>query len=293
MFSQRIPAKPILPSAGIFDPIDQLGPLPDVVARALRLLYDPGSDAGRVAQLIDVDPTLAGRLIGLANSAAFRGRDRMVTTRQAVIRLGYRTVGNLLMTAATSERLQQALPVYGLSRGLLWQHAVATALGAQAVADLTKQLRPDQAYLSGLLHDVGMIALATLSPDSPEPAIVRLCDSGYSIAAAELERFGMEHATAGHLLLTRWGVPEGIVLSVRHHHEPPGNHQDVGAAIVQVAEWISEQAGLGLGSDWFVTSAADTASDLGLTFADLDQLLNRLPGLVDSIKAEVGEAAAQ
>ena len=198
----------------------QLQAVPAVVTRALRYIDDPGSSIAPLAAILNTDHTIAGRLIGLANSAFYSARyRRFVTVREAVIRLGYSAVRDLLLAVVLSGLARAPSKLYGLSPGDLWQHSLATALIARLIAEETGAANPEQSYMAGLLHDIGRAVLdRALTPGETASVLALVQERRVSYQVAEEEVLGVTHSDVGAYRLETWGVGPELVQAVAAHH---------------------------------------------------------------------------
>jgi HD-like signal output (HDOD) protein len=145
------------------------------------------------------------------------------SVNEAVVRIGTTSVLALATSAGLTRRLSRSLPEYGLDAGDLWRHAVLSSLAAEVVKACSRMRVPTEAATAALLHDIGKLVLRRyLSPN-----ILRLI--GTSAAAdnrldweAEAYVLGVHHGEVGGMVLDAWGLPEGIVAGVAHHHRPQG-----------------------------------------------------------------------
>jgi len=193
-------------------------PLLNRVALKLRaLMRDPRAHAAEVARLIHSDQALATRVMRLANSAYYGAIGPVSELGQAIRRVGFRAVEGVVVAASTQALYRPRTAVEaGLMSGL-WDHALAVATAARRIARDARRGDPEQAFLAGLLHDVGRaMALRVLgegngkSPGErrvlPPERILRLIDA--------------VHAEVGGQLLEKWGFPPEVVLAARAHHGP-------------------------------------------------------------------------
>ncbi|MGQ9675684.1 MAG: HDOD domain-containing protein [Chloroflexota bacterium] len=200
--------------------LDDLEAFPWVVNRALSCLADSRSNSGELAAILSTDQTIAGRLLGAANSVLYRGNRRFVTVHEAVVRLGYRNVRQVLLVVALGDAFHRPLHLYGMAGGELWTHSLATAVAARLIAESTKAVNAETAYLAGLLHDVGRLALSRrLSPASSKAISAAVRVNGVTYHQAEHRELGFTHADASAILLRQWGVGEDLVSAAAAHHD--------------------------------------------------------------------------
>jgi putative nucleotidyltransferase with HDIG domain len=196
-----------------------LPPAPRILPQLLVLLNQPNTESGRLVELISLDSGLTASVLRLCNSAYFGNVLPAGDLQEAVTRLGFRQVYQLVAAISGAAALAPALPGYGIEAGGLWQHSVTAAIAAQTLA---RQLRENETlvFTATLLHDLGKVVLAS-ELESVEPRIRQQLDHGeISLLEAELQMLGVQHADTGARLLVRWQFPESMVMAVRCHHHP-------------------------------------------------------------------------
>jgi putative nucleotidyltransferase with HDIG domain len=172
----------------------------------------------RSIALIEADPALAARTLRLANSAFYGVPGRVGSIGDAVRILGLRTVSGVLFAVAMHGAFRVGLCPGFHFRGY-WQHALATALGSRAMAPLAS-CDPDLAFLAGLMHDIGQLALAAFVPVQASQALTHAREFDLSAERAELAVLGMGHPRIGALIARHWGFPSSLVQAIERHHEP-------------------------------------------------------------------------
>jgi diguanylate cyclase (GGDEF)-like protein/putative nucleotidyltransferase with HDIG domain len=198
--------------------------LPQAAAEALRLAEDPRTSMAHIARLVERDPPLAARFIAIASSAAYSRGPRAATMQVALVRIGLATSRDLLLQVVY-ERSNRELSKYQAEVARSFDHSVQTGIAARAVA---KEMRItyDNAYLCGLLHDIGeariyrILAKLPASPSSG-PFLRALVDA--------------HHMRAGADVALAWKLPRDIVDVCTHHHSP-GDVNIVAVRIVKAAE---------------------------------------------------------
>ncbi len=196
--------------------LDELHTAPPAALRILELTRTPDYDQQEVVRLLETDPALAARVLRTVNSAHF-GLGRPVSSlRQAVGFLGSRSLRLLALTFSVVSRLTQGTAARLC--GEFWTRAVSISTSARLLAIWDKELDPFEAHATGLLLDLGVLALAQCEGE-PYVEVYRACEHGPGLSAAELACYGFDHARLGGHMLARWGFPERMVRTVALHHE--------------------------------------------------------------------------
>ena len=220
--------------------ITALPPLPEAMTAVLLALNRAQLSANRSIELIGHDPALAARLLRLANSAFYGVPGRVASIGDAVRMLGLRTVSGVLAAASVHNAIRiESCP--GFDFQAYWQHAIACALAARALAPLAG-LDADEAFLAGLMHDIGQLALAAFYPSHASAALAHAQANDLPPEHAEQAVLGIAHPQVGALLATHWHFPAPVVRAIAHHHapEPAGNGQRLSlSGLVQVADAVA------------------------------------------------------
>jgi diguanylate cyclase (GGDEF)-like protein len=202
--------------------LDELPQLPAAVHQLFEALSDDDIDRHRLASVIDQCPSLGAKLVGLANSAYFSQASRISGVSNAIFVIGFRTVRSL----ATATALQSSFSnnhCTSFHPGRLWLHAVLTAHVARALAkkaSLTLSVNPDEAYLAGLLHGIGLLTLAHLFPDDLNQILEQGNLQPGALATKIHQKFGATHHTVGAALLKHWQLPELFSCTTEHYADP-------------------------------------------------------------------------
>lgn len=206
-----------------FDELKATNQLPSptgVALAVLRLTASETATAQEIARVLEADPALSGRLLKIANSA-HSGSPRPVTSvRDAATRLGVRVVRSVALGFSLVSQYG-----HGTCRAFdyagFWSRSLATAVAVQAGAGQGGPVAPPEAFTTGLLAQVGRLALASIYPDAYGDI---LTEAGYDDAPAlvrlERERFATDHQELTAAMLRDWGLPETYAAAARHHEHP-------------------------------------------------------------------------
>ena len=192
-----------------------LPPLPQVTRQLLLVIADENASAQDVSKVLSSDQALAGKVLKLVNSSFYGVQQEVTTISRAVVLLGFSGVRNLALGFGSISALQKLggdIDMQGF-----WDHALANGAASQVLAPFVKRRTdPEEAFLAGLMHDIGAYVLAAAVPDIYEPI---LADASRDRLDAEREMCGMTHAQVGQGLLKFWELPEDFGLAARYHHD--------------------------------------------------------------------------
>ncbi len=195
--------------------------MPALYAELCRVLESPESSIEDISKIISKDMGMTAQILHLVNSAFF-GLSRTISDpSQAVAYLGLATVKSVVLSI---EIFQQFRPPEGLgfSFDRLWEHCFSTGAQAQSIAQAEglEDLAVGDAMAGGLLHDVGLLILASELPDLFERSIRLATEQHVLLSEAEREIYGSSHAEFGAYLLGLWGLRYPVVEAVAYHHAP-------------------------------------------------------------------------
>lgn len=219
--------------------VEDLPPAPRVLPRLRRLLLDANSSLQEVVAFIRLDPAIAGRVLRMGNSAYFSHGVRCRTVAEAIHRVGYDEIYQLVSLAVTSDVLARPLETYGLEADGMWRHSVACALAAELLADRCHEDR-EVSYTVGLLHAVGMIAIDNWA--GRRRSELRLTSKGFPREASDNERLclGFTQADAGSALLQYWEFPREMYDPVRYQYTPRACASDPRiTCLLHCAKWMA------------------------------------------------------
>jgi putative nucleotidyltransferase with HDIG domain len=200
--------------------------------KLMRILADKYLSFQTLETFASSDPLLAARLLKTANSAFYSPRTTLTTLPQAIGYMGIEDSRRILLASALHPVLN------GLRSAGLWTHALQAAQTAESLAEKTTGVDPGEAYLLGLLHDVGKLAYPPLPPQVHQK-MDRLISAGCPPAVVEFVVCGMGHAEAGAMILRSWKLPEHLLTAVRWHHSPESVTNRL-AAILWLTEHLLE-----------------------------------------------------
>lgn len=229
----------------------QLPPLPQALARALEIIRDPSSSRSQLAAVLSLDQGLTGLFLRMVNSAYYGLPRRITSIDEAIGYLGFETVESIILAVSTSKLLARPVRAYRLQAGMLWEHSVAVAYGAQWIAQKRNLAPRSEFYVAGLLHDVGKVAMDMLVNPQTGWGAAEESHAG-EVDWTEIEQIatGYNHAELGAVVVRSWNLPDRVIEAVACHHQPGQAQVDpLFSAVVHLANVGALMAGIGLGLD--------------------------------------------
>ncbi len=202
-------------SEEIVKEIEELPQFPDNIVQLQKLINDPESEISDIARQISTDPSLTADLLKVVNSAQFMLPKRVDNIVEAVKLLGLRGLKNLLYSYGTQKILSTEMK-------WLWDHSYKVAFYAYNLARNFRKKKDllDDAYVGGILHDMGKIIFSNVHPDLLEK-INKFCEQrGIEGNLFEDLSAGLNHASIGGRVAEKWHFPSPLIESIRFHHEP-------------------------------------------------------------------------
>lgn len=215
----------------------QLPPMPQVVIRVQRLIDSGTSHLRDLAREVELDPALATKVVGIANSPFYAGLEPAQSARDAIIRIGLIETRNILMAIMLRSRVFR-VPGFETLTQETWTHALAASVTARALA-AQMGIDPDRAFLGGLVHDVGRAVILSLAGD-----VQRRSRGQVRPDPLALEQV-MEalHPRLGAIVTDSWHLGDEIADAIAHHHDPASAEESVRpfASLLGVAGELAKQ----------------------------------------------------
>jgi len=229
--------------------VKDLPTLPTVLTRLRNALEDEKMGAEGIARIISEDPTLTSQILRVVNSAYFAGKGGRITSVQyAVSRLGMREINRICSVLAVIDTFKHIGP--HLDHREFWKHSVMTGITARIIYRFLRKplyLVEDEAYVAGLLHDVGILILDHYFPAYYMRTRQQAQQEKKPYDLVERETMDMDHGEVGGLVLNLWNLPPAVVQAVNWHHRPDmadTQHRSL-VSIVTLADSICRELAIG------------------------------------------------
>ncbi len=274
----------------IFSHLEELPTLPAVAVRLLQLTTTSDSDAKEVVRLIESDQSLSAKILSMARRAGSGVRSDAATIEKVVLLLGFEAVRNAVLSIKVFEVFNRQSPAAGgaFDRKEFWKHSLAVACAGQLLAEQVRwRIDPEEAFVCGLLHDVGKVALHVCLPKSFDRVVQQTNAHNACIADIERKLLGVDHTVVGRRLAMRWGFPGEIVESMwLHHHTPPAlpdviEHRRL-VNLVYLADLIAREQRIGYSGNFaFSQHAPEAVAEVGLDRVVLGRVIPRLASCIE------------
>ncbi len=210
--------------------------------KLLALYRRDDASIAEFASLIAADPAMAAKVMAAANSAAYRTSETVRDLNRCLNVLGTETVRSIVISQAIYQSMHSVAALRRADLGPYWRHSLLAAAVARELARHSAGVQQDEAYLAGLLHDIGHLALLAAAPEFHAEGLGP--DDDFARCAVERRWMMVDHAEAGAWLIGRWRLSRALADSVRYHHEPLPRlvNADPLIRIVALAHLVAEQS---------------------------------------------------
>ena len=275
--------------------IENLPTLPVIVQQIQKLIASPNSNMIQIASIIAKDQAIAARVIRLINSAFYGMGGKVTSIQQAIVLLGLNTVKNLVLGVSVVKMFEDAAGNASLfDREKFWMHTFACALGAKMIAKRINMREPEDFFLAGLLHDIGILVLDQFFHREFIGVMQDAAERKIDYVKAEQDNLGLTHAEIGEYMGRKWKIPEMLVHSIRYHHQPLFTQAELAGsmqviAAVHVSDVVAVNRGLDMGYRNGTKSCEDQALKyLGLSMSEIDLVFDDVEKEIKSVVAEWG-----
>jgi putative nucleotidyltransferase with HDIG domain len=216
--------------------------LPHIAIKLTKLISDENSTMQDFEKIIKMDPTLVLRILRGANSPYYGLRQKVNSISRAVVIIGINNLRNMIVTEGLRDIFKGDNSKNAFSRNRLWLHCVAVSICSQMIMERIFGLNGEDAFLCGILHDIGMIVEDQTAPD----LFYRVCntydENSKPITDYEKEIVGTDHCEIGYLLAKDWQLPVDVQEGIQHHHKTMDHVSPSSlTGVIQLAEYIASQ----------------------------------------------------
>ncbi len=261
----------------------QLPSPPQTLLKLLTLCQSDDTGMAELSTLVGADPAMTTKVLSVAHSAAFHRSDaQTLTLLQACSRLGTALIKVLVISESVLQTFNAFRQAISADLGPFWKHSLTVAVIARELAKRLDNASAEEAYLSGLLHDVGRLALLVAAGDASQDLFVQ--DDDDDLCQREEQRLDMSHTQAGAWLLEKWHLDARVIESISQHHADAVLLVDV-QPLTGIVHLAHRLASVDL-SD--LSHVAHFAGEQGLSSDDLKAVVQTAALQVEQIARDLG-----
>jgi len=213
--------------------------LPHVAIRLTKLISDENSTMQDFENMMKMDPTLVLRLLRVVNSSYYALRQTVDSISRAVVVIGMNNLRNMIVTEALKDIFKESPGEGDFSRNRLWLHCAAVSICSQMISERIFGRNGEDAFLCGILHDIGMIVEDQTAHDLFNHACKAYSQNSRPIIDHEKEIIGTDHCELGHLLAKDWNLPLEVQEGIKQHHKALKEVSPSSiTGIIQISEYI-------------------------------------------------------
>ncbi|HOJ38636.1 MAG TPA: HDOD domain-containing protein [Ignavibacteriales bacterium] len=229
----------------ILSNVYNLPSIPKVMMEVSELLAKPTTTTAELSKVISQDQGLVTKILSIANSPLY-GLPRKVSTIEfAILILGYGDIKNIVTALSMIESFKIKSDK-NLDQKKFWAHSVITGVAAKRVAEDLGYRIGGEAFIAGLLHDLGITVIHKFFHTAFEQICKDVETNGWTYYEAELENLGLTHREIGKFLAEKWNLPPSLVDTVLNHETPEkATENRVLTAVVHLADYMTNRLGIG------------------------------------------------
>ncbi|MBU1169274.1 MAG: HDOD domain-containing protein [Proteobacteria bacterium] len=273
----------------IISKFKQIRTLPHVAIRLVKMISSDQGNAKDYEEVIKYDPSLVMRVFKLVNSAYFALTDKVETLADAIVVIGQDNLRNMVVIEALRDIYKGKMKTGHFSGRSLWNHGVATSLSCKMIAEQIFGQKGEDAFLCGLMHDIGLIVEFQTEPELFDRMVGSL-EKGVSFIDHENMVVGSNHCETGFWLAREWKLPSTVQIGIRDHHK---NNEDLDPAsitgIIQLGELIATRSGFVALPEIQESLSAPLIQHLRDNIDDYLRIQQELVGEMDKTKAIYSE----
>ena len=233
--------------------LDNLPTLPAVAVELIHRWNDPDLTVNSIIDLLSCDVPLSAKVLQVANSAKNRFRNEITSLHHAATLLGLNTLRCLTLGVSVLESFSDHKAEWAKEIDLdeFWRHSLAVAVAAEMLASRLGYATPEEAFLAGLLHDIGKFGLLATIPQDYVQVLRKASTGDKTLLDYEIQSLSVTHPEVGKWIGERWGLPEGFRRAIWRHHQFSSDASvhlrspDAVEQLVYLADFLTRRARIG------------------------------------------------
>lgn len=273
--------------------VSHIATLPEVTLKIIDLVEDPTSTAQDLHKIITNDPALCSRILKVVNSAFYGLPGQIGSINRAIVLLGLNAVKNIAIATSLAKLFRGGDLCTNFSARDLWFHSTGVAAASKLIADTAGIGLSDEAFLGGLLHDIGIMVEMQTNRHKLIDVFDKYSEEGCGKTFIDLEEkiFGANHQDFGRGLCEKWRFPKSFSYVTGYHHSPLQLESGVRtlACVVHLADVLSLEFDMGFNSDILSGEINNgVLEDLRMTVADVDTVRAQIPNCLAEVQNMLG-----
>ncbi|MFT3686883.1 MAG: HDOD domain-containing protein [Phycisphaerales bacterium] len=273
--------------------ISHIATLPEITLKIVSIVEDPNSTAQDLHAVISKDPALCTRILKVVNSAFYGLPGQIGSINRAIVLLGLNAVKNIAIAASLSKMFKGGQLTANFSAKDLWTHSLAVGTATKLIAEQMKLGLVDEAFLTGLLHDVGIMVEMQWDRTKLGEVLDKTAKApaGSSSLAFEETVFGANHQEFGAAPSEKWKFPKSFTNVIGYHHRPmdlPADQRTL-PCMVYIADRLAAEIKGNFKADIADNNIPDEVlATLRLTREDIATVKAKLPDAIKTSEAVLG-----
>ena len=260
----------------------ELPTMPEVLVKLNQVMADPGKSAADVAKVVTADPAVSTNILRIVNSAYYGLQVRVSSVSLAISVMGFNMTKKVALKAAVFSAFgKRREKIQHFDPAAFWKHAVYVGVAARVLAGAStvfKDMHAEDAYIAGLLHDIGKILLMEKAGPRYLAMLRKSVQQNRPEVDVEMEDFGFTHADVGSVLAIKWSLPEDLAIAIRYHHAPSRDpfHRSL-SSLIHLSDQLAWRAGRpSTVGPAVATLDHDVYDQIGLTPEQVEELLPQI-----------------
>jgi len=268
----------------LFSRISEVSSLPAVAVRIVEVANDPSTGSADLLEAVQYDPAMATRIMRTVNSSYYSMQNKVADLKLAITLLGFKEIRNLAMTAYIAQLFKKGAGHGTYTREGLWNHLIGVGIVARRIAETSRKVAPREAYLAGLLHDIGFILIDQYL-HKPFRRLIDALTEDKDHGEVEREILGFDHTELGQFVAANWRLPQHLTDAIRYHHAPldyDGDHRAMVHTVALADFFCNVKHVSALGVRSVCLPPAEVFSTLGLQKTQVNQIWQQLDDALKS-----------
>jgi HD-like signal output (HDOD) protein len=272
--------------------ISHIATLPEITLKIIKLVESPTSTAQDLHKVIANDPALCSRILKVVNSAFYGLPGQIGSINRAIVLLGLNAVKNIAIAASLTKLFKGGPLTPNFAARDLWEHSVAVGAGCKLIADHLKLAFVDEAFLSGLIHDIGIVVEIQYDRQKVVDALTKTGADAAGVPQRNLleceeEVFGASHQDFGLGLCNKWKFPKSFANVTGFHHRPLEVPQEARTLVTITA--IADRLAAGLNRPFRLdltdlTIPGDYLDEIRITRDAIEEIRTQLPSHMETVQ---------